>query len=82
MTEEENTKAGKYQVETVEKTETPEGLPGDNWYRYVVGRGSSRIEGRKPGTLQEVTEHAQIVAETLNSRAGIGGSTYAPRKRT
>lgn len=72
----------KYQVVSVEKTATPEGLPGDNWHRYVIGQGTSKIEGTKPGTLKAVTEHAETVAEDLNSRTGRGGSTYAPPKRT
>jgi len=72
----------KYRVVTVEKTAAPEGMPGDNWHRYVIGQGNSSIEGKKPGTLKAVTLHAETVAEDLNSRTGKGGSTYAPRKRT
>ena len=71
----------KFHVVTVEKTTPPEGMPGDNWHRYVIGQGGSRIEGIKPGTLKAVTQHAETVAEDLNARAGKGGSTYAPRKK-
>ncbi len=71
----------KYQVITVEKTLPPSGMPGDNWHRYVIGQGTSKIEGKKPGTLKAVTQHAEAVAEDLNFRAGKGGSTYAPRKK-
>jgi hypothetical protein len=71
-----------YNVITVEKTTAPEGMPGDNWCRYVIGKGGSRIEGKKPGSLHEVTLHAETVAEDLNSRKGKGGSMYAPRKRS
>lgn len=81
-TETENTvKVNKYKVESVEKTEAPEGMPEGNWHRYVIGQGSSRIEGLKTGTLKAVTQHAQTVAEDLNSRAGKGNSAYAARKR-
>ncbi len=85
MQENETTKLSistKYRVVTVEKMAAPEGMPGDNWHRYVIGQGSSSIEGKKPGTLKAVTLHAETVAEDLNSRTGKGGSTYAPRKRT
>lgn len=78
---EDDTNVLKYRVTTVEKTTTPQGMPGDNWHRYVIGRGSSKIEGKKPGSLKAVTQHAETVAEDLNSRAGRSGSTYAPRKR-
>ena len=76
-----NTKKLKFHVVSVEKTAPPEGLPGDNWHLYVIGQGTSRIEGKKPGTLQTVTEHAETVAEDLNLRMDRGGSTYAPRKK-
>lgn len=73
----------KYRVVIVEKSPPPEGMPGDNWHRYVIGQGSSSIEGRKPGSLKAVTLHAETVAEDLNSRTGKGGgSAYAPRKRS
>jgi len=71
----------KYHVVTVEKITPPEGMPGDNWHRYVIGQGNSTIEGKKPGSLKAVTLHAETVTEELNSRTGRGGSTYAPRKR-
>jgi len=70
-----------FQVIKVEKTTPPENMPGDNWHRYVIGRGSSKIEGKKPGSLKAVTQHAETVAEDLNTRKANGGSTYAPRKR-
>ncbi|MFV1992951.1 MAG: hypothetical protein ACC635_03535 [Acidiferrobacterales bacterium] len=72
----------KYRVEMVEKTTPPEGLTGDNWYRYVVGQGTSKVEGKKPGTLKGVTQHAEIFASELNLRRGGGSSAYAPRKKT
>jgi len=79
--QENDPKMYKYHVVSVEKTTPPEGLPGDNWHSYVIGQGSSRIEGKKPGTLKAVTEHAETVVEDLNARKGRGGSTYAPRKK-
>lgn len=79
--QENDTNMYKYHVVSVEKTTAPEGLPGDNWHRYIIGQGSSRIEGKKPGSLKAVTEHAETVVEDLNSRKGRGGSTYAPRKK-
>ncbi len=71
----------KYRVVSVEKTEPPEGMPEGNWHRYIIGQGSAKIEGLKPGTLKAVTQHAETVAEDLNSRAGGGNSAYAARKR-
>jgi len=71
----------RYHLVTVEKTNPPEGMPGDNWHRYVIGQGSSQIEGKKPGTLKAVTQHAETITEELNLRMDNGSSAYAPRKR-
>ncbi len=81
MSEDETIKL-KYHVVTVEKAPPPEGVEGDNWHRYVIGQGSSRIEGLKSGSLKAVTQHAESVAEEFNLRMGRGGSTYAPLKRS
>jgi hypothetical protein len=70
-----------YNVITVEKIMAPEGMPGDNWHSYVIGKGKSRIEGKKPGSLYEVTQHAETIVEDLNSRKARGGSMYVSRKR-
>ena len=71
-----------YYVVTVEKTNTPDGMTGNNWHRYVIGHGNSRIEGKKPGSLKEVTEHAEMAVEHLNSRNGKKtGSPYSQNNR-
>jgi hypothetical protein len=71
----------KYRLMTVEKTHPPEGMSGDNWYRYMIGRGSAKIVGRKPGTLETVTRYAEACTRNLNSRADSFYSPFAPRKR-
>jgi len=73
--------ADKFHVVSVEKSEPPEGMAAGSWYRYVLGQGSSKIEGLKLGTLQVVREHAQNMVDDLNTRANRGGSFYAPRSR-
>jgi hypothetical protein len=71
----------RYQVISVEKSDAPEGMAGNNWHRYVIGQGDSRIEGLRSGTLKSVTAHAQTCAEELNNRGVRGYSAYAPRKQ-
>lgn len=71
-----------FHVETVEKTMPPEGAPDDNWYRYVIGKGTSKIEGKKHGSLYDVTRHAETVAEDLNSRKARHGSMYVYGRRS
>jgi len=59
----------KYNVMNIEKISTPDGMVGDNWYQYVVGQGSSEIKGLTMGTLNQVTEHANNIADDLNDRS-------------
>lgn len=77
-----NTLKGRYQVVSVEKTDPPEGMDGNNWHSYVIERGSSVVTGKKPGSLKTVTAHAHQVADDLNARTGSkAGSLYAARRR-
>ena len=59
----------KFNVVNIEKISTPEGMVGDNWYQYVVGQGTSEIKGLTMGTLKQVTEHVNKVADDLNERS-------------
>jgi hypothetical protein len=34
-------------------------MKGDDWHHYVIGRGSSKVEGKKTGTIKEATEHTK-----------------------
>ena len=76
-----DTNPNDFHVEMVELTQPPEGAPDDNWVRYVIGKGSSKIEGKKIGSLYEVTQHAENVAESLNSRKDRYDSIHIYRKR-
>lgn len=71
----------KYRVISVEKTSPPEGMPDGSWYRYVIGQGTSRIEGTRLGTLKAVTRHAEEFAENLDTRTSTGYSAYVSRKQ-
>ena len=72
----------KFNITKIEKTDPPEGMQKGDWYRYVIGKGSSEIQGKRPGTLQSVTEYAKEYASNLNQRATQGYSAYAASKRT
>ncbi len=72
----------KFNITKIEKTEPPEGMQKGDWYRYVIGKGSSEIQGKRPGTLQSVTEYAKEYASNLNQRAAQGYSAYAATKQT
>lgn len=78
--QEDEIKIVKYQVISVDKIDTPEGMPDGEWYCYVIGYGKSKIDGKKPGTLKDVTQHAEAVAEDLNLRSQSKKSVYAPKQ--
>jgi hypothetical protein len=72
-----------YQLINVEKIDTPEGMSGNNWHRYVIGRKGSTIEGMRPGSIKAVTRHAQSVVEDLNERlSGRAITAYAARRNS
>lgn len=71
-----NSNEKSYHVITVEKSSAPKGMTGDNWHHYVIGRGDSIIEGKKVGTLREVSIHAEELAERVNARSDKYGVVY------
>jgi hypothetical protein len=63
-----------YKVASVEKAAMPAGTQGDDWYRYVLSSGSSRITGFHRGSRVEVEEYAIHCAEEFNLRSSKGKS--------
>ncbi len=77
-----------FQVASVEKTETPGGEQGQDWYRYMLKNHNSTINGLRRGSHQHVCDYAAQYAEQLNTRIVLGpspwssrGSKVAPRSR-
>lgn len=70
----------KFKVISIDKTETPSGMSGDNWYRYVIGQGASKIEGLTMGDLSKVTAHAEAIAFDLNGRSKGGNAAHKSGK--
>ncbi len=64
-------------VTRIEKTEPPAGVTEGEWYQYTIGHGESAIHGKRSGSLQSVTQHAEEYAENLNQRTLLGHSAYA-----
>jgi hypothetical protein len=57
-----------YSLVEIEETENPVGDGREDWYRYVLARGTSQITGYHCGTLTEVTKYANNCAELINER--------------
>lgn len=70
-----------FKVTDVTKIATPDGMEGKDWHSYTIKRGTTEINGQKPGSLKKVTAHAKQVASDLNSRcSGLGSSPYAAKR--
>lgn len=70
-----------YHVAAVEKIDTPAGVEGGNWYRYVIALEDEAIVGNRRGTLEQVTQHANECAESLSARSVRGTSTWSSRNK-
>ena len=68
-----------FEIERIEKCPAPKGVPGENWYQYVVGQQGRQITGYKSGTLKSVTQHVEEFIGGLNERTTKG---YSPSART
>jgi hypothetical protein len=71
-----------YRVVSILKEDCEAWHADDTWYKYVVGNGKSTITGHRPGTREQVEEHAEWFVAELNARRGRGGSSvWSPRRR-
>lgn len=72
----------KYEVASVEKIDAPEGLTGNDWYRYTIIFDGRSIEGMKQGSHYDIARHAEEFAENLNNRSSnFGGQPYRQWKK-
>ena len=61
-----------YQVDSIEETTPPDSVTGGHWYRYVLRKGNSVMEGKVSGTLKQVTLHVDELVEKINTRNNWG----------
>ena len=59
---------GDYCIVSVEPTDAPGGLGGENWYRYIIDQGDNRIYGYRQGRRQSVTTSIEDLVLHLNER--------------
>ena len=64
----------------VVEIDPPDGVSRGNWYRYIIGHGSTPISGVRSGSLKSVTQYAEDFARNLNLRVLQGYSAYAARR--
>ena len=75
-----------YEIVSVRKTETPPGMEGSNWHRYVIAQGTNIINGCRQGNLKAVTEAVEEIVAQLNERRlhkrGRVHLVTTPKKKT
>jgi hypothetical protein len=73
-----------YQLVSIGRIAAPAGAEGSDWYRYVIGQGSNKIEGFRRGERAAVeTAVDDIVVQLNERRAGRRGRVnLVPRPKT
>jgi len=72
--------ASQFTIALIEKTPSQDS-DAQNWYRYVLENGGSTIEGKRSGSLKEVTAYVNEYVEHLNSRSTMIQSTWTTRSK-
>ena len=57
-----------YEIISIQRTESPPGADGSDWYRYEIANGRDIINGCKQGSLDFVTTEVEKNVEQLNER--------------
>lgn len=74
-----------FEIASITKTQPPAGVESASWYHYVIRQGSNTINGRRQGTLKNVTKAVEEVIERLNERrmgkAGRVHLTPSPKRK-
>jgi hypothetical protein len=72
-----------FKVTLVERSATPAGATGRDWYRYVLtsGNHNSTIVGHRRGSLEDVRSYAAQCAAQLNTRSLTAASAWTLRGR-
>ncbi len=65
-----------YSLIEVEIAENPVGDEKEDWCRYVLVRGASKITGYHRGTVMETTNYANGYLAQINSRNQYNKSKY------
>lgn len=69
MTDEPSGKGQPYEIVSVQRADTPAGMEGKDWYKYVIAQGTTNtINGHRQGNLKAVTEAVEEIVGQLNER--------------
>jgi hypothetical protein len=72
----------KYQIQSIERTDPPEGTTGAAWCSYVITQGDNVIRGYRQGNLRTVRSELKNFVQQLNDRRAGKRNPAAPQRRT
>jgi len=70
-----------FSVVSVERIEPIAGMIEESCYRYVIESDDGRIVGIRRGTLQQVSSHAKVFIDEVNSRGENPSYSVWTRRR-
>jgi hypothetical protein len=70
-----------FSVVSIEKMEPITGIIEESWYRYILESDDGRIVGIRSGTLQQVSSHAKVFMDEINSRGENPAYSVWTRRR-
>ncbi len=74
-----------FKIDSITKSEPPQGWDGTGWHRYVITQGTNTIVGHRRGSLRAVRLAVKEIVVRLNERrvgkTGRVNLTPSPKKR-
>ena len=61
-----------YEIVSIKRSDTPDGMEGTDWYAYVIAQGPHIINGYRQGKLNAVT----LAVEEVADRSGFSSVQY------
>ena len=57
-----------YEIVSVNRSDPPSGMDGDDWHRYVIAQGHNTIEGYRQGKPRAVKKAVEEIVAQVNER--------------
>jgi hypothetical protein len=57
-----------YEIVSVNRSDPPDGMEGEDWHRYVISQGNNTIEGYRQGKPRAVKQAVEDIVAQVNER--------------
>lgn len=62
----------RYQIKSIERVTAPYGMPGENWYQFVIANEYNTINGFRCGKKKDVLKMVTDSVNRLNEKYSTG----------